>query len=88
MALRGEVYALSTIEWARALLANHLGRYEDAAAAPERATAHAEDLWFYNWGLVELVVAGARGGEPELATTALDRLSEIARASGTDWRWA
>jgi DNA-binding CsgD family transcriptional regulator len=85
VALRGEVYALSTIEWARALLFNGLGRYEDALAAAGRATAHTEDLWFYNWGLVELIVAGVRGGKPELAATALERLSAITRASGTDW---
>lgn len=85
VAQRGEVYALSAIGWARALLFNGLGRYGEALAAAERATAHAEDLWFYNWGLAELVEAGLRGGEPERSAAALERLSEIAKASGTDW---
>ena len=82
---RGEAYALSATEWARAMLYNGLGRYEDALTAAERATEHTEDLWFYNWGLVELIVAGVRSGKPELAAKALERLSEITRASGTDW---
>ena len=82
---RGEAYALSATEWARAMLYNGLGRYEDALTAAERATEHTEDLWFYNWGLVELIVAGVRSGKPELAAKALERLSEITQASGTDW---
>ena len=82
---RGEAYALSSTEWARAMLYNGLGRYEDALTAAERATEHTEDLWFYNWGLVELIVAGVRSGKPELAAKALERLSEITQASGTDW---
>ncbi|HET6868665.1 MAG TPA: LuxR C-terminal-related transcriptional regulator, partial [Solirubrobacteraceae bacterium] len=35
--------------------------------------------------LVELIVAAVRSGEPERAADALERLSEIARASGSDW---
>ena len=70
------------------MLYNGLGRYEDALAAAERATAHTEDLWFYNWGLVELVVAGVRSGKPEPAAKALERLSELTHASGTDWALA
>jgi DNA-binding CsgD family transcriptional regulator len=82
---RGEAYAASNTEWARAMLYNGLGRYEDALTAAERATEHREHLWFYNWGLVELILAGVRSGKPELAAKALERLSEITRASGTDW---
>jgi DNA-binding CsgD family transcriptional regulator len=82
---RGEAYALSTTEWARALLYNGLGRYEDALTAAERATEHTEDLWFYNWGLVELVTAAVRSGKTELAADALERLSEMTHASGSDW---
>jgi DNA-binding CsgD family transcriptional regulator len=83
--LRGETYVLSTTEWARAVLYNGLGRYDDALAAAQRATAHTEDLWFYNWGLAELVVAAARAGKPELAAKALEQLSQNTQASGTDW---
>ncbi len=67
------------------VLYNGLGRYEDAFTAAERATEHPEDLGFFNWGLAELILAGARSGKTERATDALERLSEITQASGTDW---
>src|SRR5918999_724124 len=82
---RDEAYALATSEWARALLYNGLGRYQDALAAAERASEHTEDLGFYNWGLVELIVAAVRSGKLAPAANAVDRLSEMTRASGTEW---
>src|ERR671914_573218 len=82
---RGEAYAVSAAEWARAVLYNGLGRYEDAMAAAERASEHPEDLWFHNFGLVELIEAAVRKGEAEPAADALERLSETTRAGGTDW---
>jgi ATP/maltotriose-dependent transcriptional regulator MalT len=54
-------------------------------AAAERASEHPEDLAFYNWGLVELIEAANRSGNPERASAALERLADITRASGTDW---
>ena len=81
----GEGLGVTVIEWARAVLYNALGRYEDALAAAERATGHPEDLGVFNWGLAELVVAAVRSGNMERAAAALERLSEITRASGTDW---
>jgi DNA-binding CsgD family transcriptional regulator/tetratricopeptide (TPR) repeat protein len=82
---RGEPYAVSAAEWARALLYNGPGRYEDAMAAAERASEHPEDVWFYNFGLIELIEAAVRCGEPKRAADALERLSESTRASGSDW---
>jgi hypothetical protein len=79
---RGEGYAVSAAEWARALLCNGLGRYEDALGA---ADANPEDLSFHNFGLVELIEAAVGTGNAEHATDALERLSEITRAGGTDW---
>ena len=40
---------------------------------------------FGNWALVELVEAAVRSGVPERAAGAVQRLSGIARACGTDW---
>jgi DNA-binding CsgD family transcriptional regulator len=40
---------------------------------------------FADWALVELVEAAVRSGVPERAAGALQRLSGIARACGTDW---
>jgi DNA-binding CsgD family transcriptional regulator len=82
---RGEGLGATVTQWARAVLYNGLGRYEDALAAAERASGHPEDLAVFNWGLAELIVAAVRSGHMERAAAALERLTEITRASGTDW---
>jgi ATP/maltotriose-dependent transcriptional regulator MalT len=82
---RGEGYALDTADWARALLCNGLGRYEEALAAAQRASEHHQDIVASSLGLVELILAAARTGKSELAADALERLSEITGASGSDW---
>jgi DNA-binding CsgD family transcriptional regulator len=38
-----------------------------------------------NWALIELIEAAVRSGRRELAGTAMERISQSARASGTDW---
>jgi len=82
---RGEGLGVTVTHWARAVLYNGLGRYEDALAAAERASGHPEELAVFNWGLVELIVAAVRSGQTERAAAALERLLVITRASGTDW---
>jgi DNA-binding CsgD family transcriptional regulator len=82
---RGEGLGMTVTQWARAVLYNGLGRYEEALAAAELASGHPEDLGFFNLGLVELIVAAVRSGNMDLAAAALERLTEITRASGTDW---
>jgi tetratricopeptide (TPR) repeat protein len=80
VASRGEGLGVTVTQWARAVLYNGLGRDEDALAAAERASGHPEDLAFF-----KLIVAAVRSGNMERAAAALERLSEITRASGTDW---
>ncbi|HYZ81904.1 MAG TPA: AAA family ATPase [Solirubrobacteraceae bacterium] len=82
---RGEGRAIVVGEYATAVLYNGLGRYDDALAAARRATEHSEDLAFFSWGLLELIEAGLRSGELELAADALRRLSETTTPSGTNW---
>jgi DNA-binding CsgD family transcriptional regulator len=82
---RGEGAGLSFIDWATAVLNNGLGRYEDALVAAQRAGDDPQELLFSTWALVELVEAGARSGNGKAAAAALERLSDGARASGTDW---
>ncbi|MGH3549388.1 MAG: helix-turn-helix transcriptional regulator [Pseudonocardiaceae bacterium] len=81
---RGQGMALSVIECANAVLFNGLGRYEEALAAAQRACAQNE-LSLYALALVELIEAAVRSNRPQLATTALERLGERTRASGTEW---
>jgi DNA-binding CsgD family transcriptional regulator len=82
---RGEGAGLSFAQWAAAVLGNSLGRYEQALAAAQRASEDSPAVIFANWALVELVEAAVRSGVPERAAGALQRLSDIARACGTDW---
>jgi DNA-binding CsgD family transcriptional regulator/tetratricopeptide (TPR) repeat protein len=82
---RGEGAGLTIAYWAAAVLYNGLGRYAEALEAAQHATEHPEDLGFANWALAELVLAAARSGDSERAAEAVERLSALTRASGTDW---
>jgi DNA-binding CsgD family transcriptional regulator len=82
---RGEGGGLSSVQWAAAVLHNSLGRYEEALAAAQRASEDSPAVRFASWALVELVEAAVRSAVPERAAGALERLSDIAGACGTDW---
>jgi DNA-binding CsgD family transcriptional regulator len=82
---RGEGIGVTVTQWASALLYNGLGKYQDALVAARQAGEHPQELGVANWGLTELVEAAARSGVTELAADALERLSAMTRASGTDW---
>jgi DNA-binding CsgD family transcriptional regulator len=73
------------VQWAAAVLGNSLGRYEEALAAAQRASEDSPAARFAGWALAELVEAAVRSAVPERAAGALQRLSGIARACGTDW---
>jgi DNA-binding CsgD family transcriptional regulator len=81
---RGEGMALSVADWTTALLFNGLGRYQEAYVAAERAAAH-DALAITAWSQVELIEAGVRSGASDATSAALERLSDRAHASGTDW---
>ena len=82
--IRGEGCAISHTDYAAAILYNGLSKYELALDAAGKATA-VDDIGTSSWALCELVEAGTRSGEGQLASAALDRLSERTDASGTDW---
>jgi DNA-binding CsgD family transcriptional regulator len=82
---RGEGAAALAVQWARAVLANGLGRYDEALLAARDAAEHPHNPGPANWGLSELVEAAARSGRLDLATDAFARLEVITRAAGTDW---
>jgi DNA-binding CsgD family transcriptional regulator len=81
---RGEGMGLGILSWATALLYNGRGRYGDALEAARRGCGD-DDVGPVANALVELVEAGARSGAIGEACSALDRLTERTRASGTDW---
>jgi DNA-binding CsgD family transcriptional regulator len=82
---RGEGVGVNMTLWARAVLCNGLCRYEDALHAASVAAAEPLELGPPKWALAELVEAGVRTGDTAAAAAALEELSAMTRASGTDW---
>jgi DNA-binding CsgD family transcriptional regulator len=68
-----------------AILANGLGRYEEALAAARHASEDTFTLHVSMWALPELAEAAARSGNTEVAAGALERLAETTQAGGTDF---
>jgi DNA-binding CsgD family transcriptional regulator len=82
---RGEGVGVNMALWARAVLCNGLGRYDDALVAAREAAAGPLELGPPKWALGELVEAAVHCGETRAAAAALDQLSAMTGASGTDW---
>ena len=81
---RGEGRVLSLAGYARGVLYNGLGRYDEALDSAERGCED-DNQGFVGWSLAELVEGAARCDRPEAAAAALDRLEERTRAADTDW---
>ncbi|HUO73955.1 MAG TPA: LuxR C-terminal-related transcriptional regulator [Solirubrobacteraceae bacterium] len=81
----GQGTAVQYARWARSVLLNGLGRYDEALAAAQDAADDTPELFVSDWALSELIEAGARCGEQERARGALERLADHAHARATDW---
>ena len=84
-ALRGEGIGVNVAHWARAVLCNGLGRYAEAVEAAAKAAADPRELGAPKWALAELVEAAVRSGQDRTAAAAMEQLSALTRAAGTDW---
>ena len=82
---RGEGIGITVTEWAKAVLYNGLGRYDEALAAAEKGSEYRDEPGLAIWSLVELIEAATRTGQLEHAAGALRRLAESTSAAGTDW---
>jgi DNA-binding CsgD family transcriptional regulator len=82
---RGEGIGISVTHWGKAMLYNGLGRHQEALGAARLASDFPGDLGTSNWGMVELIEAGARSGTTEKVTEAHRRLVEMANVTGTNW---
>ena len=82
---RGEGLFLAGTELTSAVFLNSFGRYEEALEVAENSVLHPFELGLSTWVYPELIEAAVRTGDPDRALSALARLSEIARASNTDW---
>jgi DNA-binding CsgD family transcriptional regulator len=81
----GEGLGVQYAHWATAVLCNGLGHYEEALAAARQASEAVPELFVSHWALAELVEAGVRTGNADLAAEAAERLVEAASPSGADW---
>src|SRR4051812_2740137 len=81
----GQGTAVQYARWARAVVMNGLGRYEDALAAAVEAADDTPELFVSMWSLSELVEAAVRTGDTGLARRALTRLGDHTHASAADW---
>jgi DNA-binding CsgD family transcriptional regulator len=82
---RGEGAVNTTAEAAKAVMYNAFGRYDAAVAAAREASRLDDDVGAPTWAVAELVEAAVRTGDREVAESALERLAETTRASGTEW---
>jgi DNA-binding CsgD family transcriptional regulator len=74
--------------WARALLCNSRGKYEEAFRVATAALRDPSDLWYSGWSGVELIEAASRTGRTRDAETTMDLLAESTAACGSEWALA
>jgi ATP/maltotriose-dependent transcriptional regulator MalT len=83
--LGGQGTAVQYAYWAKAVVMNGLGRYEEALAAAVAASDDTPELFVSMWTLSELIEAAIRTGNIEHAARALTRLGEHTQASDAEW---
>ena len=81
----GQGTAVQYAHWARSILLNGLGRYQEALAAAQDASDDTPELFVSVWALSELVEAATRSEDAARARGALERLVQAAGAAPTDW---
>ena len=81
---RGEGIGIAISEYARAVLCNGSGHYEEGLVAARGASEY-QEVVAENWGLSEVIESATRSGRTDVATDALNRLAKKAQASGTGW---
>ena len=75
----GQGTAIQYAHWAKSVLMNGLGRYEDALAAAVVAASSTPELYIASWALSEQVEAATRTENADLALSALVRLADTHR---------
>lgn len=81
----GQGTAVQYAQWARSVLMNGLGRYEEALAAAVKASEDMPQLHVAMWALSEVIEAASRTGNTEVAVRGLARLDEQTVDSDSDW---
>jgi DNA-binding CsgD family transcriptional regulator len=81
----GQGTAVQYAHWAKSVLMNSLGRYEEALVAAIAASDDTPELFVATWALSEVIEAASRTGHTERAAGALARLAEQTRGSDAEW---
>jgi DNA-binding CsgD family transcriptional regulator len=81
----GQGTAVQYAHWARSMLLNGLGRYQEALVAAQEASDDTPELFVSVWALSELIEAAVRSEDTARARGALERLAEASSAAETDW---
>jgi DNA-binding CsgD family transcriptional regulator len=81
----GQHLVATVARWVAAMLYNGLGRHDEAREAARLAADDPSGIYVSTWALPELIEAAARSGHMSMASDAVVRLSDTARAGGTDW---
>jgi DNA-binding CsgD family transcriptional regulator/tetratricopeptide (TPR) repeat protein len=80
----GEGLVLTTAAYSATIQRIALGQYDEALATALKAS-DADQPLYSMWALPDVIEAAVRTNKPDVARTALHRLSTMARASGTAW---
>jgi DNA-binding CsgD family transcriptional regulator len=81
----GQGTAVQYAHWARSLLLNGLGRYQEALVAAQEASDDTPELFVSVWAALELLEAATRSSQPDAAAVALERIIAATSVAPTDW---
>jgi DNA-binding CsgD family transcriptional regulator len=81
----GQGTAVQYAHWARSVLLNGLGRYQEATVAAQEATDDTPELFVSVWAAIEQLEAATRSDQPELARAAHERIVAGTAVAPTDW---
>jgi DNA-binding CsgD family transcriptional regulator/tetratricopeptide (TPR) repeat protein len=81
----GQGTAVQYAHWARSVLLNGLGRYEEALSSALEATEGTPELFVASWALGEVVEAATRSGRTDQARRAVARLQEQTEGVRAEW---
>jgi DNA-binding CsgD family transcriptional regulator len=84
----GQGTAVQYAHWARSVLLNGLGRYEEALAAAQDASDDTPELFVSVWAALELLEAASRSNAPDVARAAGERIAAATAIAPTDWALA
>jgi len=81
----GQGTAVQYARWAKAVVMNGHGRYDEALEAAIEASDDTPELFVSMWSLSELIEAATRTHDTDLAAQGVERLAEHTRGNKADW---